>query len=182
MWKRHKRDGLTTMALMLSAWEGFIWHSCLRASVLRLPPMLSSSWRSPFFIRPLHTEHTTDISYMLCGEWLLFSEDVLHYLIKILFYKYICMKSVQWFGLFKSFVVINNNRGYERCMKTSHCSMLLTFSQGSLTIVLCPARAFSLSVCFTFNVCSSALCHSRQTAYRNPMRPGIITNLFVNKI
>lgn len=46
---------LTTMARTLRACEGFIWHSCLRASVLRRPPTLSSSWRSPFFIRPLQT-------------------------------------------------------------------------------------------------------------------------------
>ena len=47
--------GLTTMALMLRASEGFIWHSCLRASVRRRPPWLSSSWSSPFLIRPRQT-------------------------------------------------------------------------------------------------------------------------------
>lgn len=50
------RVRLTTMPRTLRAWEGFILHRCRRASVLRRPPTLSSSCRSPFLIKPLHTK------------------------------------------------------------------------------------------------------------------------------
>lgn len=45
------------MPRILRAWEGFILHRWRSASVLRRPPRLSSSWRSPFLIKPLQTKH-----------------------------------------------------------------------------------------------------------------------------
>lgn len=49
----------TTMPRTLRAWEGFILHRWRRASVLRRPPTLSSSCRSPFLIKPLQTKYPT---------------------------------------------------------------------------------------------------------------------------
>lgn len=66
---------LTTIALMFRAWEGFMWHSCLRASVLRRPPTLSSSWRSPFLIKPLQTR-TADKRFSKQGAQTTLKKDI----------------------------------------------------------------------------------------------------------